>query len=181
MILRLAAIGTVIALNNFAVSLALGAIGAERRWRIILVFGLFEFTIPLIGLLIGRSLAGELSSALGWLVPVLLVAIGAAVIWESFRFGRDDERLARMASSWGDLMLLAAGLGIDNLVVGFSLGLAGVNPFMLAATIAACSVTFTAIGLEIGHVSRRHWESRTEFIAGAGLIFVAFAVWRGWL
>lgn len=181
MILRLLAIGMVIALNNFAVSLALGAIGTEKRWRIIVIFGIFEFTIPLIGLLIGQSLAGYISAAMGWLVPVLLVLIGVAVIWESFRFGRDDQKLADMTSSWGGLILLAAGLGIDNLFVGFSLGLAGAHPFLLATAIATCSVTFTAIGLQIGHVSRRHWESRTEFIAGAGLVFVAFAVWQGWI
>jgi putative Mn2+ efflux pump MntP len=171
----------VIALNNFAVSLALGAIGADRRWRIIVTFGVFEFTIPLIGLILGRTLAGSLASALHWLVPLLLFVIGVLVILESLRFGRDDERLARMASSWGDLILLAAGLGVDNLVVGFSLGLAGLNPLLLAAMIGLCSVCFTAIGLALGHASRRHWESPTEFVAGAALLFVAFGVWQGWI
>ena len=181
MILSLAAIGMVIALNNFAVSLALGAIGVPRPWRVVLVFGVFEFVIPLIGLLLGNSLAGELASALHWLVPVLLAAIGAATVWESFRFGRDDERLSHLTANWTGLVLLALGLGIDNLLVGFSLGLAGVHPFLLAGSIAICSIAFTAIGLEVGHASRRHWESRTELVAGAGLLFVAFAVWQGWL
>ncbi len=180
MILSVIAIAVVIALNNFAVSLALGAIGAAPRWRIVLIFGLFEFAIPLIGLLVGQQVAGALSHALHWLVPALLLAMGIAVIWESLRFGRDDERLAELTASWRGLVLLALGLGIDNLFIGFSLGLAGVSPLLLAAAIGLSSATFTTIGLAIGHASRRHWEAPTEWAAGIGLILVALAAWQGW-
>ena len=46
-------LGAAIAANNLVVALALGALGqAPRRWRIAGVFGVFEFAVPLIGLLI---------------------------------------------------------------------------------------------------------------------------------
>jgi putative Mn2+ efflux pump MntP len=51
-------LGIVIALNNLAFSFSMGALGTRRyHLRIVLVFALVEFTVPLAGLFVGRFYA----------------------------------------------------------------------------------------------------------------------------
>ncbi|MFO8237169.1 MAG: manganese efflux pump, partial [Prochlorococcaceae cyanobacterium] len=129
-------LGIVIGANNLAVALALGAMGqVERRWRVLVVFGVFEFTMPLLG-----------------------IGLGLLTVVAGVRNRRQDEKLARSATSWRGLTVLAFGLSLDNVVVGFSLGLGGSNPLAVATTIAWFSVLFTWIGMGLGRTSRRHWE-----------------------
>ena len=68
---------------------------------------------------------------------------------------------------------LAAGLSIDNLVVGFSLGLRSYDPLSIAATIAAFSMLFAWVGIGIGDASRRQWERAAGVVAGVLLLMVA--------
>jgi putative Mn2+ efflux pump MntP len=79
------------------------------------------------------------------------------------------------------LVALAVGLSVDNLAVGFSLGLGEVPPVLLATTIAAFSMAFTWVGLGLGNEMRRHWERRAEIAAGALLVALAVATAAGWL
>jgi putative Mn2+ efflux pump MntP len=90
--------------------------------------------------------------------PSQLPALGIWTIVSALRDKLDEGRLARRATSWTGLVLLAGSLSIDNLVVGFSLGLGGFDPLMLATTIAVFSMAFTWIGLHLGSAGRRHWK-----------------------
>jgi putative Mn2+ efflux pump MntP len=170
---RLIILGVVIGSNNLAAGLALGALGQiPRLWRVVLVFGAFEFSIPLVGMWIGRASSRWIYDQAGWLSILLLVAVGIYVIVAALRESA-DEKLARRATTWGGLALLAAGLSIDNLIIGFSLGLRAYEPLTIAATIALFSMAFTAAGMKAGDVSRRRWERTVGVVAGALLLAVA--------
>jgi putative Mn2+ efflux pump MntP len=174
-LIQLLALGLVIGSNNLAAALALGALGqASRRVRIVAVFSVFEFVIPLVGIGLGQAAAHWVATHAEWASAALLVALGVWAIAVGMRDTRDDERLARHATTWYGLMLLAGGLSIDNLIVGFSLGLGSVDPLAVAATIAAFSATFTWVGLGLGNASRRHWERWSA--VGAGVLLVALGV-----
>jgi putative Mn2+ efflux pump MntP len=96
----LAVLGIVIGSNNLAASLALGALGqAVRRRRVVAVFGAFEFLVPLAGVWLGRHAAGLVAERAGWLGPLLLALLGAWAIAGSLRRDRDDEALARRATT----------------------------------------------------------------------------------
>ena len=71
-------------------------------------------------------------------------------------------------------MLLSAGLSVDNLVVGFSLGLHESSPLLVAATIAAFSMTFAALGMRLGSKGQHRWERRAAI--GSGLLLIALAI-----
>lgn len=173
-IVRLLILGVVIGSNNLAAGLALGALGqAERTRRIVAVFGIFEFCVPLVGLALGRASTRVIERQASWVSVVLLVAVGVWMLWTSGRSTSKDERLARRATTWGGLALLSAGLSVDNLVVGFSLGLRAYDPVAIAATIASFSMLFTWLGLRAGDIGKRHWEQRATVLAGAMLIAVA--------
>ena len=179
--LTLVVLGIVIGANNLSAALALGALGHGRhRGRIVTVFAVFEFSVPLVGTLLGQRLAASISDAFPWLGAVLLIGLGVAVLVSVLRRGHTDERLSRLATSWQGLVLLGAGLSADNLVIGFSLGLAEIPPLALAATIVVFSSAFTFIGVTVGNDLRRHWERRTEIAAGLLLIALGVAVAAGW-
>ncbi|MFP4274262.1 MAG: manganese efflux pump MntP family protein [Paracoccaceae bacterium] len=165
-------LGAAIGANNLAVSLALGALGQRQRTlRIVAVFGLFEFTVPLIGIALGRELAERFLAIPGWLAPSLLIGMGAWAVVSALRREVDAEALARRAASWTGVMLLAASLSGDNLLIGLSLGLGQYAPLTLAAVIAGFSMSFSWFGLRVGSVLRA--AHRRLANVGAGLLLLA--------
>jgi putative Mn2+ efflux pump MntP len=181
MILELLVLGVVIGANNFAASLALGTLGQKvRRWRIIGVFGAFEFLIPLAGIWLGRHAASLVADRAGWLAPALLAGVGIWTVVAARRSSWKAERFARKATTWRGLATLAAVLSVDNLVVGFSLGLGGASPLLVAGTIALFAMAFAALGLRIGARARKRRERAAETAAGVLLIVLGVATWLGW-
>ena len=178
--LELLILGAAIGANNLAVALALGALGQwPRRWRVAGTFAVSEFAIPLVGLMIGTAASETLAGAGRWLGAGLLAALG---LW-TLRPNRDprrDERLARRVTTWRGLTVLAVGIGLDNLVVGFAIGIPGAaSPLLIASTIAVFAVVFTLAGMRIGSQGRRHWEAPAQRGAGAALVILAAALASG--
>lgn len=172
---QLLLVGVAIAANNMAVTLALGAVAPRAVWpRILMVFALFEFAVPLAGAWLGRHLAGVIADHAAWLGAACLTGLGAVIAAAALRAAPDRERLARSLTGWGALAALAAGLSVDNLMVGFGLGLGGVPPLALAGTILACSVSFAWAGLWLGRRAERHWGRAAGI--GSGLILAGLGI-----
>lgn len=173
-------LGIVIGFNNFATALTLGTLGQRAmQARILTVFAVFEFGIPLVGLWLGRQASQSLTDRAEILGPALLAVLGLVTLFEATRDSRSQLLLADALTSWKGLILLAAALSVDNLVVGFSLGLTGVSPLVMATTIMIFSVAFAWIGLQIGGRGRRRYETLSEVVSGLLLIGLAYAGWSG--
>jgi putative Mn2+ efflux pump MntP len=73
--LALVLVAVSLGMTNFAGGLAIGLTGvdARLRLRVALAFGLFEGGMPLLGLLLGRALAGTLGSHSNLVAAALLV------------------------------------------------------------------------------------------------------------
>lgn len=71
-----------VGLDNLGASTAIGVPGVDRslRIRVALFFGVFEATMPIVGLLLGHSLARDLGSASKPLGGTLLGLVGVYVI-----------------------------------------------------------------------------------------------------
>lgn len=180
-IIDLVIIGIVIGSNNLAVALALGALGqASKQYRVMLVFGLFEFWVPLIGIWLGAEAAKAIALQTNFIGGVLLFGLGLLTVIGAILNQREDEKLARYVTRWRGLILLAAGLSIDNLIVSFSLGLSKAEPLTLAGTIAFFSVLFTWLGMRLGRESRRSWERTAKFGSGLLLMGLGMASFLGW-
>ena len=83
-----------VGLGNFGASAALGVSGVERgmRLRIAAIFGLFEAAMPLAGLAIGRTAAGDLGGHAGLVAGVVLCLAGGYTLIESVRSrGHEDD------------------------------------------------------------------------------------------
>lgn len=181
LVLRLLLIGIAIAANNTAVALALGSVARRQLWpRILLVFGAFEFTIPLIGAWLGQHAARLIAGHADWLGPLMLMSLGGLTIVSALRSRSERRDLAHYLTGWTGLVVLSVGLSLDNLVVGFSMGLGGVPPLALALTILTCSVLFAWAGLALGRTARRNWGGFAGVVSGLILMGLAIIVWMGW-
>ncbi len=164
-------------LDNFAASIAIGLSGVDHslRVRIAVTFGIFEAVMPAVGLLLGRHLSGTLGDWAHVVGGLLLIAVGveATVAAVGGRHQRDDELAGARP---GRLVVLAAGLSIDNLVVGFALG-AYRAPVALSIAIITCvSVGLSLVGLELGAKLGTGVEHRSELVSGIVLICVGAAI-----
>ncbi|MBB5021230.1 manganese efflux pump MntP family protein [Desulfurispira natronophila] len=178
-------LGLVVASNNFAVAIGLGAMGhGLHRWRIAVVFGFFEFLAPLLGLWAGHEMSTMLHQRGPWLAAPLLAALGLWAVWDAFIASQHDwqrkERFYHRALiSWVGLVVLAVILSVDNLLVGFSLGVNVVASLSLAAYISLFTVLFTLLGLYIGSACRHHWEKAAQVLSGLLFIGLGMYLWGG--
>ena len=170
-----------VGLDNFGASTAIGVSGVDRnlRLRIAVIFGIFEALMPLVGLLLGHSVAHAIGGGAKPIGGTLLGLAGAyAVLTEIFG---EKETSKDPTPSVRQLLLLAGALSIDNLVIGFALGTSHVNLAVAALTIAIVSVALSLLGLEIGSRLGGRLGRRSELIGGVVLIGVGVAVGTGLL
>ena len=149
--------------------------GATRatRVRVALVFGVFEAGMPLVGLLAGRSVAHALGNVSGYVGGTLLVGIGAWQLIQAFR-----ARNGGIAPPTSTRRLLITGfaLSMDNLVVGFSLGVQRTSLLDAVVVFGAVSVCLSLLGLEVGRRLGTVLEIGAEYLAGAILMAVGLIV-----
>jgi putative Mn2+ efflux pump MntP len=161
-------------LDSFAVAAAIGAIRATtvpERLRITLIFVLFEGGMPLIGLGLGSALAHGIGHIANYVAAAAVIAIGA---WMLLAGEKDEEdRAERVLTSTG-LALIALGLSIslDELAIGFSIGLARLPLAAVIVAIALQALVAAQLGLAIGARIGERWRERAGQIAGIALILL---------
>ena len=161
-------------LDSFAVAAAIGAIRATtvpERLRVTLIFVLFEGGMPLIGLGLGSALARGIGHVANYVAAAAVIAIGA---WMLLAGEKDEEdRAGRVLTSTG-LALIALGLSIslDELAIGFSIGLAHLPVAAVIVAIALQALVAAQLGLAIGPRIGERWRERAEQIAGIALILL---------
>lgn len=171
-------IAAALGLSNFAASIGIGLSGldARVRVRVALVFGLFEASMPLVGLALGRQAAASFGSMSGPVGGGLLIATGA---WTVFQATRNRSDHPRAGARLGRLVVTGAALSIDNLVVGFALGTYKVSVAVAAGVIAIVSVGMSLVGLELGQRLGRVVERWSEEVGGVVLILVGATIALG--
>jgi putative Mn2+ efflux pump MntP len=177
-VLTLLLVAGSVGLDNFAASVAIGLAGVDRRvrLRIAVVFGGFEAGMPVIGLLIGRGLSGSLGHQAHIVGGGLLIVAGAQMGVAALRSGDDDGPPALAGAPVGRLIVLAAGLSIDNLIIGFALGAHRAPLVPAVIVIGVVSVGLSLLGLELGQRLGRGVEQRSELLGAAVLVAVGAAI-----
>lgn len=170
-------VGLSVGLGNFAAAVAIGLGGITKsvRYRVILVFGLFETLMPIVGLILGKQFATYLGGNANLIGGTLLGLTGAYIIISSLRKKR-DEKITQSANNWGKLIIGGLALSIDNLIVGFSLG-ASNQPIILAVIIiGTASIGLAIVGLEIGNKLKSSAEEYSELLSGLILILIGLLI-----
>lgn len=168
-----------VGLSNFAGAIGIGLAGidARTRLRVGVAFGVFEALMPVIGLALGSVLARQLGGWSRYVGAGLLILTGAYTIWQ----GRRTESEAKVGAgmSTRTLVVTAVALSLDNLVVGFALGVYRINIVLAGIVIGAVSVGLSLLGLELGNRLGERIEGYAEEIGGGVLILVGLALASG--
>jgi len=177
--LKMIALVLSLGIDTLIVSISLGFVQRSGKTKIALTFASAEALMPLIGLLVGSAagqLIGRYAGALGG------VALVVIAIWLLF-FGDEDEEQEKFARQFRGrtLLLTALSISMDELAVGFSIGLIGVPVTLTIVLIAVQAFLFTILGLTFGSRLKRYLGEWAETLAGIvlgllGLWIVADAV-----
>jgi putative Mn2+ efflux pump MntP len=172
--LKLLAFVLPLGLDSFAVAAALGASQVTTAWqrlRISLVFVIFEGGMPLIGLALGSALARGIGHIADYLAAAAVIGIG---VWMVLAGDEDEEdKAGRIMTSRG-LALVGLGISIslDELAIGFGIGLERLPVGAVIAAIALQAFVAAQLGLAIGAKIAERWRERAERVAGIALILL---------
>ncbi|MBO0743534.1 MAG: manganese efflux pump [Candidatus Dormibacteraeota bacterium] len=163
--------------DSFAVAAAVGAlgVGGRARLRVSLIFVLFEGGMPLIGVGLGAPLARAVGAIAGYVAIAVLIALG---LWMLLSRGEEEEeRAARLLSAHG-LPLIGLGLSIslDELAIGFSLGLTGLPIAAVVVAIALQALVASQLGMALGGRLAERFREGLERVAGVVLILLGLAL-----
>lgn len=127
-------------LESFAVAAALGVarVPPRDRLRVSLILSGFEAGAPIVGLAAGVALGRAISSAADYVAAAVLLALGAHMIVGEE--ADEDERIERLARVRGwAAVLLALSVSVDEVAIGFPLGLLDVPivPVLIAIALQA--------------------------------------------
>ena len=130
------------------------------------VFGVIEAVTPVIGWGLGLVAAGLVERIDHWIAFVLLVAVGAKMIWEATRpQAADGGEPARRSGPWA-LVATAVGTSIDAAAVGVGLAFLGANIWIIALSIGLTTFVLTTTGMLIGRAVGGRFGKAAELIGG---------------
>lgn len=188
-ILTLMLIAVALGTDAFALAVGIGVTGVRNSKVIVvsLVVCIFHIFMPLIGLGVGTvlgNIVGDVATLIG---AIVLIAIGLNILWEVFKnrvhvmpfpqakkeLKLDTRETRSINTVWG-MMLLAGGVSIDALSVGFGLGALKAQIALTVIVLGIVAGLMTAGGFLLG---RRlgDWLGEKAEVAG-GLILVAVGI-----
>jgi putative Mn2+ efflux pump MntP len=132
---------------------------------------IFEGGMPLIGLGAGSALAHGIGHVADYVAAAAVIGIGG---WMLLSDEEDQEgKAARITTSRG-LALIGLGISIslDELAIGFSIGLTRLPVVIVIIAIAVQAFLAAQLGLATGAKIAERWRERAERLAGIALILL---------
>jgi len=163
-------------LDTFAISAALGLAGISRsdRMRIAVLFTAFEALMPVAGLLLGFGLGRAVGGYAELLAAVVLIAVG---VWMLVSPDGDDATASLVARARGwAAMGLGLSISIDELAIGFTLGLVGVPVPPAIVLIAVQAFIASQLGFRLGARAGARVSEGAERVAGVALVLLGLAL-----
>jgi putative Mn2+ efflux pump MntP len=163
-------------MDAFAVSIATGiTTTANRRKSALLMasfFGFFQMLMPIIGWSVGLTMQDVIASVDHWLAFILLVAIGAKMIYDSTKKEPDPQNNLRLSS----LLLLAVATSIDALMVGLSFAFVQTSIIIPVLAIGVVTFTLSFAGFIFGCAIGQIFEKRVRILGGVILIAIGLKI-----
>jgi putative Mn2+ efflux pump MntP len=144
-----------------------GRLTLRRRLTIAGVLTSFEAGMPVVGVLLAGVIGEALGESARYAGGALLAALGVYMLMSG---GHDDDS-APAPIGMGALMVAGLAVSVDEIAVGVSLGLGGVNLPVLVTTIGVIVFAATMAGLTLGGLLSAHAE-RAGKLAGYALILL---------
>jgi manganese efflux pump family protein len=168
-----------VGIGNFGAATAIGISGVDRRTRlaVAVVFGVFEGGAPILGILVGHSAANRLGGHASLVGGLVLCAAGLYVLINDLV--RRGSKPSPAGTGLPRLVVLAALLSLDNLVVGFALGTDHVSLVSAAIVLGTVSALLGLAGLELGQRVGTRAGKWSEALGGVVLVCVGIAIAAG--
>ena len=172
-----------LSMDAFAVAVCKGLATVKLKKKHMLITGLwfggFQALMPLLGYFIGTAFERYVTAFDHYIAFILLAAIGANMIKESF----EKEECCECESenyAFKTMFVMAVATSIDAFAAGISLAmdLKGNNTYAYIAVLFIGIITFTlsAIGVKIGNIYGAKYKSKAEFAGGAILILLGLKI-----
>jgi putative Mn2+ efflux pump MntP len=177
-ILTVAGLILPLSLDTFVLSTALGAAGIARheRLRMSVILTAFEAGMPVIGFLAGAGLGVAVGGLANYIAAGVLAVVGVVMLWR-----QDDEdeeqrmRLLESARGWA-VLVLGLGISVDELAIGFGVGLLRLPFLLLIALIAVQAFLASQLGLRLGSRVAENAREAAGRIAGLLLLVAALVL-----
>jgi putative Mn2+ efflux pump MntP len=140
-----------------------------------LFFGGFQGLMPWLGFLLGTSLGPLVQAFDHWIAFVLLVGLGAKMLWEA-RGGADSDDSSKDQAPAADLwklrtlLLLAVATSIDAFAVGVMLPMLQAPLLLSVLTIGVTTAVLSALALLAGRRLGALLGSRLDAVGGLVLV-----------
>ncbi len=166
-----------LSMDAFAVSIGIGVKLKDFKdilaLKVALYFGIFQGVMPLIGYFANIGLGSYIQDIDHYIAFVLLVLIGAKMLYESYSENTEDN-ISKFTNRI--LLLLAIATSIDAMAAGFTLNLLELNPIYSVLIITLITFIFSLLGVFIGTIGGTFLEDRAEKLGGIILILLGFKI-----
>jgi putative Mn2+ efflux pump MntP len=166
-------------MDAFAVAVGAGIVIRNLSFgpvfRLSFHFGFFQFLMPIIGWLAGRTVADYIVNYDHWIAFILLALIGGKMIRDSLKDGNDE-------MTWTDptkgvnLIMLSIATSIDALAVGFSLAFLNVEILYPSVVIGIVACIMTIIGMIFGEGLGKIAGQKVGILGGLILIGIGIKI-----
>lgn len=171
---QILAIAVGLAMDAAAVSLAAGATeyarGHRATFRLAFHFGLFQFMMPMLGWLLGTSVAPYIERIDHWIAFGLLAFVGGRMVLAGLK--GDSESFSRDPSRGMTLVMLAVATSIDALAVGLTLAMLDTGIWYASVTIGAVTGLLSFVAVRTGNRLGSVVGQRMEMVGGVILIVI---------
>lgn len=177
-ILTITLIAIGLALDCFAVSLAMGSSNEVTKisdaFIVALLFGGFQIGMNLIGWGAGTRLVNFIGSFDHWIAFILLSIIGVKMMVEGLK--KEDGRGSSNYLEYMTLTILSIATSIDSLGVGLSFALLKTNIILPALIIGMVSFTLSFAGVMLGDRLTQAFGEHIEILGGLILIGIGIRI-----
>lgn len=165
-------------MDAFAVSICVGVstgrLSLRRMFRLSFHFGFFQFMMPILGWLAGRTVSGYIEAYDHWIAFLLLAFIGGRMIREAFR--KEETVDYNDPTKGSSLIVLSVATSIDALAVGLSFAVLDMGILYPSVIIGIVAFVMTIIGMVFGDTLGRIGGKRIEILGGLILIGIGLKI-----
>ena len=160
-----------LAMDSVAVSIAIGSkyrdLLLSRTLFVAGVFGFFQGAMPVAGYFIGITFAEYVQSFDHWIAFLLLVGLGAKMLYEAYK-NEFDEEVTDLSNK--TLITLGIATSIDAMAIGVTFAFLQTDILTASSVIALVTFVLCIVAVYIGKKLGSLLESKAEMLGGVILI-----------
>ena len=176
-ILEILLLGIGLSMDAFAVSICKGLSTKKLQFKHYLIigawFGGFQALMPTIGYFLGSTFEQYITAFDHWVAFVLLAAIGANMIKESFS---REESETSASFAFKTMLLMALATSIDALAVGITFAFLRVDILTSVGLIGVTTFALSIVGVAVGHRFGARYEKPATVAGGIVLILIGLKI-----